>query len=442
VTLPERIEKKEHIDTQFLSIDNLIFEYYEFSTISGRRKTLRSWQRLAVKVILEHLNLSVSSCQGPVSVAKEDIAANDLSFLVNTIEDHKLRSKYSDIFYSGEVFFVQFASAFHQISRQSLFALIGPLGWKVLIATFLTGVSIICILRVLSNVLESLRIEPIISTVVRPLLDQCEERKLPSEKIYFRLILLTWLFYCLIVTETYRSELISHMMKRHEKFWMEKFQEIAEDPTQIVVNLGTRPGHIVLNKLLYSEFENSKKGERRNHFQTILRKLNESVSFLSTLNRTFPDKEFRDGTVIAMGDRFIVESFSDTLEKIVGSRYYELSMERIISKVYWSVKYGPRQGLIISLLQWLRDCGFLAHFRDQQDTVDRAVINHQTMDLFKNAGFHLDVESDVARQEETLKMRHVEVVILLLGFGFVASVVAFCTEGLIRAVPQCKYKIW
>jgi hypothetical protein len=384
---------------------------------------------MTAKIILEQLNVSISSCPKPKSSPPDRISpANDVDFAVNTVEDHRMLSSNSEIFFSGETYVVKFASPFKQDNRQTVIVLIGPLGWNVFIATLSTTLGIICVLKLSSN--GTIRTESIISAVVRPLLDQCEERKLPSERIYFRIILLTWLFYCLLITETYRSELISHMMKRTDKLWMKTIQEIATDTTHHLIQLGSRQGYKFMSEsILYSEAINSVKEERKKKFTILIQKINDTVNWLRSQKRKRMNKEIAEGSAIIIGDSFMVELFSDVVEDISGSRFYEPSEEGLPSKIFWSVKYGPLQESILNMLKWLRDNGILDHFRYQQNSVDRSILKFQTNSLFVNVTFRSDLESDVVKREETLKMKHIGIIILLLGFGLLLSSISLTIES-------------
>jgi hypothetical protein len=424
--------KWAQIDSQILSIRNIMLDSYLYSTFDKRVDQMLSRHHLITKVILEQLNVSVSSCPDPASYPPDRFPISDLNFAVSTAENHKMRSWNSEIFYSGETFVVKFASAFQRNSRQSVFVLIGPIGWKVFIVTVCTAVSIIWILWVSSKLYDSLKIESVISAVLRPLLDQCEERKLPTGRFYFRLILLTWLFYCLLVTETYRSELISHMMKHPKQIWMNTFEELSEDTADkcMVVGVGSRPGQD-FEDIILSEAINSLTEKRKRRFLAILRKKNHTIDRIIALNRTKADKEIAEGSAIIIGDLFIIELFSDALETLAGARFYEPSSEGLPRKIFWSVKYGPFQESILGILKWLRDFGILRHFLSQQDIIDRSILDLQVTQFFINVELRTDLESDVARKEETLKLKHVRITILLLLIGLLFSSVSLMIEMVI-----------
>jgi len=403
---------------------------------------------MIVSLIIKHLNVSISACPEPEPLS-EDFEA-DIEFAVNTKEDFNELSKSSELFYSHETFIIKFASTYFMSGRRSsLTVLIGPLGFNVFVGTVTTLLVIITLLSIFTKLIEpSITFDSVTSVVLRPLLDQCEERRLPSIKAYFRLILSTWLFYCLLVTDTYRSELISHMMKGQKKYWLREFKDIT-NPDCHITNFGNRPGQYPNSKdIIKSEMMNSVTLERRDKFSAILDNVNRTTEHLTQIHKLRGEKEYYDyliksiqtGAMLMIGDVFILKGFSDAAELLVGSRFYELSEEYIPNKIFWSVRQSPVQQSVISLLKRLRDSGTLQFFAAQDDSIHKAVINIQFKTTFSKG---LKPESGVVSVRkrgtvETLKLRHVRTVCGILILGLIFSFAVLIVENIFKCFRKTR----
>ncbi|CAG7827694.1 unnamed protein product, partial [Allacma fusca] len=73
-----------------------------------------------------------------------------------------------------------------------------------------------------------------IGTTVRPLLDQSIET-FPYESIVIRVAFMPWLFFCIIISETYRGTLISSILETSSVTLPETFQELLESNATIFV---------------------------------------------------------------------------------------------------------------------------------------------------------------------------------------------------------------
>lgn len=124
----------------------------------------------------------------------------------------------SDLFPTGNTKEIGFLIP---VDRQGLDfrGILGPIGVKVLIWTlsFAIGLTIF-LYQIVQAAVQMRTCGKLISfytsveLVIRPLLDQCLER-LPLNEEFFRYALSPWLFYSLIISEMYRGELVSYLVR-------------------------------------------------------------------------------------------------------------------------------------------------------------------------------------------------------------------------------------
>lgn len=94
--------------------------------------------------------------------------------------------------------------------------MLGPISISVMVWTLTFAVGLITFLYV-SVTKFGLKIKwtnslsVSVELVIRPVLDQCLE-SFPIDDAFLRIVLSPWLFYCLIISETYRGELVSYLM--------------------------------------------------------------------------------------------------------------------------------------------------------------------------------------------------------------------------------------
>lgn len=277
------------------------------------------------------------------------------------------------------------------------------------------------------------------SVVIRPIFDQCEERHetLPSTKFYFRLILCTWLFYCLIITDTYRSELISYLMRPQIGIsWLKKFSLLR--PDQHFLRFGFRPGQTTsVNEFVQAEIESCRETEpkRAQFLEQILQGISQTSKLMKE-KKLDVLKTFSVGGFIAFGDSFLLLSCIRVFERIVGGRFYEVSTDSVENRLYWAVSPGPWHTGVIGTMRRLRDGGILNYFAAQQDVVDYSLVGD---DLIRN--FFSKKEGDETKRDQrdimqelaasgvqVLKVKHIYALLLLLVMGWVVSFGAFCKE--------------
>lgn len=443
------------LDSDLASIPSLVFDHYAHNAKIDKSKAVKSRSHMVMKVILSTLNLSISHCP-----RDEEMDEYDLEFLVDTVDELETLSETSELFDPGDIKEIMFMSS-RLTSRHSTFVfLIDPLGKTVFIAT------IICTFLVGGTLLIGIKIEKflpksdkdrehqrrhgassVVSVVIRPLLDQCEEchMTVPSQKVYFRLILLTWLLFCLIITETYRSELINHLMKpKFGSYWLESFQNLSEDDRNLF-GFNGRFGHEgELFPIFVSEMEHT----RNKELQKSLKILTKRLTPLLILKKKFILKslqaELSRGSVSILAESFLLDSVCNILDNQFGGRYYELSKESIKNKRFWSVLDGPYQASILSVYDRLRDGGILEHFQAQQDMVDYYVTVYEV-----NRGFlrrtvynpgNFSVEKflfEPLQGPKQLKFKHIHILLILLVFGVMLSSLGLIYEALSKCITNC-----
>jgi hypothetical protein len=354
----------QHLDNYISSIDNLIFELYNSENLRGR---LRNRQHLLIKIILNHHNLSVSNCK------KSNSTGQEINLDINFAVDAKNISAFPNqhIFDPWETYSLRFTFIYRKEPHCTLGDLVGPIGSTVLSITAISFTVLLFILFSFSYVPYSIPTSPIsfisiTSSLLRPLLDQCEE-ELPSSRFYFRLILAPWLFYCLLLSETYRSELTSHMMKPTTKGWLRTYGELVNDTafqSSTVTFFSDRRGqpfdpHVVLQ----SEFHLMDRGRRKTVSKNILQQIDNTNQRFRNRNHCDLLREMSNGQTIILGDSFVLEVFSEMSRIKLGTKLYRVSTEGIDRKVLWCVI--RRRNVIIGTLVLLRDAGILSHLSNQ-----------------------------------------------------------------------------
>lgn len=320
--------------------------------------------------------------------------------------------------------------------------LIDPLGWNIFIATLLLTAAVTVSLFAsvkLGKTSNQIKLYLIAETVLRPLLDQCDEDKVTGKNVKLRIIFLSWLFYCLIITATYRSELISHLMKPPVGQWLETFQDLAGDKERYISQLGSRAGQSVqLYQVLATEFDKGVTTKKSEMFRMLYKRLYRSEGSI------FPNMS--QGTVNILSDSFILSRFCDEFEQKYGIRYYDLSQESLLSYVFWSVKNGPFQKEILEIFKWLRDSGILNLYNEQQDYIDKIVIK-QSIKLAIFNTKHFEKWNNMEEKEimefrngpKTLKMQHIYILVIILVVGFTFTSAVFICELMSKEiVEQCR----
>jgi hypothetical protein len=383
---------------------------------------------------LEYLNLSISTC-APIIDSHSllgKVTLTDIEFAIDISRGYLRSSRSSILFDPGETFIVRFASAYKKGYHSALSAFIGPIGWNVFMTTALMAALMVLLLWVTLYCTSRLYhcrhipIVSVVSVVYRPLLDQCEEKRLPSQSHYFRIILITWLCYCLLITETYRSELISHMTKPLTKYWMDTFDELANASGSTIKFFRERNGEQSSTLYILSAQTISKIERRRRIFNAIGSRFERYQ--LENKTQAEEDNEIEEGIAVFLGDSFILSIFAKVSATKLNAWFYRTSSEGIKTEVFWSVRYGPNQNSILETLKWLKEYGILSWFRKQQDSVDAVLIKRFVKrTFFKNP---LDLDYDVRSKDETLKFKHVKALLLVLIGGLSLGSVLWIGEQL------------
>lgn len=97
--------------------------------------------------------------------------------------------------------------------------ILGPIGLPVFVWTILCSVGMAIFFNISVTIgnqvkacAKKVSAYALLELVIRAVLDQCRER-LPLKNNFFRVALSPWLFYCLIISETYRGELVSYLVR-------------------------------------------------------------------------------------------------------------------------------------------------------------------------------------------------------------------------------------
>lgn len=415
---------------------------------------------IITQYLMKSLNVSVLNCYLEVSgnqykyIAREPLSIN---FKLITVSIQLEHNPFSSLIQVGLARQVQFLSA-RTIDNKVVWAsLIGPLGLPVFSASVFLVPLLIFIMHALSQFskltgIHHISFDEIGSAIIRPVFDQCLEDQLPSTKLYFRLILAVWLYYCLLVSETYRSELTSHLTKGHEKKWLKKFAEIvqkAEERKLLFIPADIEPNHISeLLVVVKSEYEIHNDTDKKYSYimKQIYDRLNTTVSELYVWTDKAKFKiwfkiirSILDGTAGLFGLTSQLTALCEIFETTYGESLYRISDESITTMEMWAVLYGPLHLEILEKVRWLRDMGALAHvFEARADVFRRSAKYTFQHHVFDNLGMQkfnkLTIMNESGKGPTVLKVKHIVSVLALGTFGLSLAILIVCLESIVKRI--------
>lgn len=285
--------------------------------------------------------------------------------------------------------------------------LVFPVGWKILAASFIVGVTLGVFLLIhvhLSLVLSAggyRRISLIIIVMffVQTLLDQCIDpavalgRKVGSCR-GIRYFYVSWLSYCFLVTATYRSNLINTFSQPPHTTHIQTFEDLALDNKTIAgIGRRSRPGqNSDVRAVLTAEAAFSTSYRK----QETVRQLGEKYK-KEDIDPVAID--ILQGRYNYLDDAQLVEAVFGIMDKRFGVTNYATGDETLTVEEFWSVSYhAPRFYDIVKILSYLGESGILDHYRNEQEIVVGQILQNHLQIIFAKV-FMQDEEDDL--EDET-----------------------------------------
>lgn len=356
----------ELLDTHFQATKSILLDYYElYHTDIERVLNVKNRHVMVVKVLLDHLNMSLTSCgskQHPKDRSQRDIDFTVISYL----QQRQKIDGHATLLHSREMYSIQFASVKSQDLSILFGALVNPIGYEVLVAGFL----LLLILTVFIAMFYKFKAShswdrglgefiptstDITTFLLRGQIDQCSSCKIASKMMKFsmlRFIYGVWLFYCILITSTYKSKLIHQLMQPTSTITANTFEELLEDPRPIVALGGGRNGfhQNVLDIIVeFGLLNGTKTGDL----------------FLKIIDRYRGRSGDNDPMTLIEGRFNFLDSGArlnlmfSIFEKKFQIENYEISKASFSKPEFWSVKTSWRSKTILATLGQLASSGIL-----------------------------------------------------------------------------------
>lgn len=330
------------------------------------------------------------------------------------------------------------------ISRRKFWlSLLGPLGFEVfcsiiLLIPIMIGVSYLATRFTVSKSPPSFG--DLTSAIIRPLLDQCmEDQIFPFS--YFRLILSGWLLYCLIVSETYRGELKSHLMAPADPVYLKTFRELSLTGWKKKIPL------VIFNPVEHvkkdirealsdaNETEWEQLGKKKNSFHYLQRRIK---WYENKTDFNIVENFFR-GKLHIIDHEETLKMILNTYEADYGSPFYRISDDELVNEELWKMIAGPLEYELARDINWCRDTGIISHlsrhYRILSDVAEKEALRTS---WFANYTGKIKPAA-LAEGPHKLEVRHFEAVFGILAFSCTLSFLALLIE---ICFWKCKNKGW
>lgn len=241
-------------------------------------------------------------------------------------------------------------------------ALVRPVGWRVFVCTAVTILVLTAVFKGYHR-MSDVQIAPaskIALVLFRSHIDQCTTQteicRILRGKPDLQFLYTVWLFYCLLIAATYRSNLVQQLMKPTSTVSASTFKELLEDGRQIVGLGGKRPGEYPrIKEFIRSEAEKMETKEGRDVLLNILQ------VYDSDGGRK-PDK-ILSGKINMLEDQVMLEVVFAIMRDRYGVNNFRIAKDVISNEEYWAVKYGPWTKDIVTIIGRLVNGGLTDFFR-------------------------------------------------------------------------------
>ncbi|XP_035713893.1 uncharacterized protein LOC118438174 [Folsomia candida] len=369
---------------------------------------------MIVKVIATHLNLSFTSCGS--SQFPENRDDRDIDFAISSYDLQRQKIDSALLIHSREKFVISFAAVKTNDFAAMLVALIRPVGWRVFACSAGLILSITLLLGVYNKVkmyskrtneirkpqyltipksgtFEALKtqkfefqtsprsnvrntvqystISRITLILFRAHIDQCTSsgmvRKIfTRDQIDLQFLYVIWLFYCLLIATTYKSNLVQQLLSPTSTLSACTFSELLQDDRPIVGFGGRRPGEYPLLLEIISTEAAKFQGSERGRILTQL------IQRYEPTEGRRPDLAL-SGKINVLEDEAIITGMLALMRNRYSVNHYGKGKDAIVNEEFWSVKYGHYTNDIANVIGRLVNGGITDLFRLHQEVMEYAI---------------------------------------------------------------------
>lgn len=357
--IPSRIEPSAFDNTISRMQSILLDQYKWYDQPALRILFTKNRHLMLLKVLVDKHNLTISKCFRNQLSPNRDLW--DVDFAVYTLPQklYRLSTNY-ELIHSGEKFVVKFGAVRRYDIAALFLALVRPIGWHVsIVSAIMLGCLTICIFEYrqrsgfLTRSVGHLRVAEFL---MRAQIDQCITNKqtaiILGMKDNLRFIYATYLFYCILISTAFKTNLILELMQPTATLSPETFQELSADP-----------------KGIYS-FDR-KRGQKMNVVTALEAELEKSQNpaiFKNLLQRYILKRVDDINDILKCKINFLEEA--DYLEmtfKILKRKYglqgYKVGRDGLVNDIFWAVKYSEVSSGLVDTLRTISSSGMADHFR-------------------------------------------------------------------------------
>lgn len=353
------------LDDYISRIQSILLDQYKWYPKGVFRfNNIKNRHIMVIKVLVDHHNLTVGNCE------KHQVSDNpnvwDIDLAVYTYPQKLLRlSQNYELIHSREKFEVKFGAVKRYNVVAIFLALFRPIGFNMFMANIMViGCLTICVIgyRKISGIISdnpcsaTLRVSEFL---IRAQIDQCLGYKhaalILKTNINLRFIYATYLFYCLLISATFKSNLIQELMKPTETLSPETFHELLADKRPIhalETRKGGQPMHV--NVALESELGRGKRSDN-----TIF----ENLSNKYILKAVKDVNELLQCKVSIMDEGSYHKIMFEILEKKYRLRGYKIAEDSIANDIFWAVKHSAGSTGLVETLNAMASAGIIDYFR-------------------------------------------------------------------------------
>jgi hypothetical protein len=250
-------------------------------------------------------------------------------------------------------------------------ALIRPIGQNI----FLANLVLIPLLTLVIYLYHKIstqtppKTSSIFGFLLRAHIDQCVDTEHVNKmlgknkmRLDIRALYIFWLFYCLLLTATFKSNLIQELMKPGATLSPETWEELIAERKQrpiVGIDLGRGGQSFDTMSILEAEEEKyhfNKKPSKQNVFQILL------SQYVKRGVKNIED--ILVGRLNLCDDGLILRVMFDVLREKYGIFHYKIGRESIRNDIFWGIRHdGEASRKIGTDIKWLADTGIMDHFR-------------------------------------------------------------------------------
>ncbi|XP_021946267.2 uncharacterized protein LOC110844388 [Folsomia candida] len=352
------------LDDYFRRIESIVLDFYSwFKDEMEATLNIKNRHIMLLKVISTHLNLSFSSCgsdQDP-----DDRDERDIDFAISSYKLQKQKLPKAVLIHSREKYKITFASVKSRDFTAIFVTLVRPVGWRVFACTATCITVLTLLLTMYSKIcnFNEITTGKVTFLLIRAHIDQCttsyEIRQILHRKLMLQFVYVIWLFYCLLIAATYKSNLVQQLQQPTSTVCASTFKELLEDGRPIVGLGGKRPGEYPnLRQIIRTEAEklaNDKEADKANVLLELLKVYEWSEG-------RKPDHIVK-GKFNMLEDEVMLKVIFAIMKNRYAVHHYQIAKDVIVNNEYWAVKYGPRTRRIVEIIGRLVNGGITDHFR-------------------------------------------------------------------------------